>query len=121
MRLFTTRSDRYTAKEKDFFFNPHLVHGETNYKTGRDHTCNEKLFFSEVLTTEMHYNGSKPFQGHIKRQHSVEKTKGWKIVVKSKTDVFQLIVYCTEFSTKVRARKDNLDGTKTCLYTFNTS
>lgn len=119
MRLFTTRSDRYTAKEKDFL-NPHLVHGETIIKLA-EISFNEKLFFSKVLTTEMHYNGSKPCQGHIKRQHSVEKTKGWKIVVKSKTDVFQLIVYCTEFSTKVRARKDNLDGTKTCLYTFNTS
>lgn len=97
-----------------------MVHGETNYKTGRDHTCNEKLFFfSKVLTTEMHYNGSKPCQGHIKRQHSVEKTKGWKIVVKGKTYVFQLIVYCTEFSIKVRASKDNFDGTKTCLYTIH--
>jgi len=26
-----------------------------------------------VLTTEKHCNGSKPNQGHIKRQHSVEK------------------------------------------------
>lgn len=120
MRLFTTRSDRYTAKEKDFF-NPHLVHGETIIKLAEITHAMRNFFFSKVLTTEMHYNGSKPCQGHIKRQHSVEKTKGWKIVVKSKTEVFQLIVYCTEFSTKVRARKDNLDGTKTCLYTFNTS
>lgn len=26
-----------------------------------------------ILTTEMHYNGSKPCQGHIKRQHSETK------------------------------------------------
>lgn len=47
----------------------------------------------KALTTEMRCNGSKPCQGHIKRQHS-EKERG-KIVTNSSREILQQIVMIT--------------------------
>lgn len=50
-----------------------------------------KKIFLKALTTEMRCNGSKPCQGHIKRQHSGKK-KCWKMVTNSSTGIPQHIV-----------------------------
>ncbi len=49
-----------------------------------------KEIYSKALTTEMRCNGSKPCQGHIKRQHSGKK-KGWKVVSKVAQEFFSTL------------------------------
>lgn len=53
--------------------------------------CQYERFINKVLTTEMRCNGSKPCQGHIKRQHSEKKERQkkecCKILKTSSTDV----------------------------------